>query len=168
MRQAATDIVTILANPSATTVPSLDQVSVTNNALLKLAKILKRMDNVPTLEATLAPSEHLTKQYIAPAPRVQKPATLPRVQKSVSLLRVYRHVVSLQDPLIQKLTSNKLSPPTWQRNRTFKELRYNLKSTNFQSQAAQYLVAQETFNTHNFINHIYNDSGKNRPLAHYF
>ena len=76
-------------------------------------------------------------------------------------------MVSLQNTLIEKVTSKDLSPPTWQRNRTFKQSRYNLRSTatNFQSQAAQYLVAQETFNTHNFINHIYSDNGKRQTLS---
>ena len=155
-----------MANPLATAVLSLEQGSSTHNNLLKLADILKILDKLPTLETTLTLPEQATQPYIAPFPRVLNLATLPRVHKSVSLPRVDKPVASPQKP-IKKLTSNKLSPPTWQHNSTFKKSRYNLRSngTNFRSQAAQYLVAQHTFNTIQVMNHIYNDSGKKETLA---
>ena len=75
LRQAATDIVTILTNPDTSTNFSLESGDTTHIALLKIAKTLHRAENLPT---SIPPTS------ITPAlPRVQPnpimPAS-PRVQ----------------------------------------------------------------------------------------
>ena len=47
LKQAASDIITILTQPPSTTVPSLEAGDPTRNALLKLAKQLGRMESLP-------------------------------------------------------------------------------------------------------------------------
>ena len=166
LRQAATDIVTILSNPPSTTVPGLEQGSTTNNALLKLAKILNRVEHLPEVEKSLHPPEQTTQQYIAPVPRVQTPTNPQNETESAPTPRVVEKVINPQHHPQQQL-HDKISPPTWQRNTTFKQTRYNLRSTgtNFRSQAAQYLVAQHIFQSTQVMHHIYNDSGKKETLA---
>ena len=88
LRQAATDIVTILSNPPPTPVPSLEQGINTKYALLKLAHILNRVEHLPAVEKNLHPPEQATQQYIVPVPRVQKPTNPLHGSRSVPIPRV--------------------------------------------------------------------------------
>ena len=164
LRQAAKDIVTILTHPPANTIPTLEQGSATNNALLKLATILQRIDKVPTLETTLETNsqtidpleiEHILHKE-ASLPRVQKQAPLPRVSKTA----ISKHVAT-SSSIENTISSDKLSPPTWARNKSFTQSRYDLRprGTNFRSQAAQHI-----FNT-THVSHIYDDNGKKETLT---
>ena len=47
LKQAATNIISILSNPPSTTVPSLLAGEDTNQALYEIAKLLGRVDNIP-------------------------------------------------------------------------------------------------------------------------
>ena len=47
LRQAATDIITILTEPPSSTTPTLEAGDGTRNALLKIAETLKRADKLP-------------------------------------------------------------------------------------------------------------------------
>ena len=58
LRQAAMDIISILTAPPSTTTPSLQAGDVTRNALLDIAQILHRAEDLPTpptKEITTAP-----------------------------------------------------------------------------------------------------------------
>ena len=55
LRQAATDIITILTEPPSSTTPTLEAGDSTRNALLKIAKTLKRAEKLP--EPSPKPSE---------------------------------------------------------------------------------------------------------------
>ena len=114
------------------------------------------MDTLPNLEKTLESNEQVTDtSNESSAWRVETEASLPRVPNEG-----FNKNIATPSSMTKDLTSQNLSPPTWARNKLFKQSRYNLrdKGTNFRSQAAQYLVAQHIFqSTH--VNHIYDDNG---------
>lgn len=66
LKQAASDIVSILATPPSTTVPTLASGDETQNAILQLASILKRADKI----------RHLQDMTDKPLPRVIKPIVI--------------------------------------------------------------------------------------------
>ena len=59
LRQAATDMITMLTDSPSTTAPSLQAVDPIRNGLLQLAKLLKRVENITDLNST-KPSEYPT------------------------------------------------------------------------------------------------------------
>ena len=80
LRQAATDIISLLTNPVSTTTLSLQAGDETKNALLQLATILQHADNLPTTASapasissapTLMPPDHTD------SPRVRSPLPMP-------------------------------------------------------------------------------------------
>ena len=62
LQTAADDIVTLLAKPPATTIPSLQAGEETNLALTSLAKILRRVKPFPTQSTDLHPVKHKARQ----------------------------------------------------------------------------------------------------------
>ena len=72
LKQAATDIITILTNPPSTTTPSLEAGDPVRNALLTLATQLHRIDTIPE-----------PVKMDTPIPRVLSP-TLKKVNKSLN------------------------------------------------------------------------------------
>ena len=167
LRQAATDIISILQSPPSTTVPSLQAGDEVQNAILKLATILNRV------EAT--PPPPILQPIVQPPPRVLHPST-----DSASAPRVVEPKLSPSQQLSQ---TQKWKKPTTQQNR------YNLRSTNskqntgtnFRHLAARTLLAQHIVNNQKYspssissigcsnlahhifdaptVSHIYNSSG---------
>ena len=89
LKQAATDIVTLLTHPPSSTVPSLKEGDPTRNALLTLAQILNRSDTIP--EPMSTPDN--TTNAVSP-PRVSKilsKVPLPRVPPDTSLQHHKEH-----------------------------------------------------------------------------
>jgi len=50
LKKAATDLISILSHPPSLTIPSLKAGDPTRNALLQIAELLKRTDNIPELQ----------------------------------------------------------------------------------------------------------------------
>ena len=157
LRQAASDIVTILIFPPSTTVPSLKAGDPTRNALLELAAQLQRIEPIPAKSATSpAPSNLTTTQpptNETTLPRVKE--GLPRVEKG--LLRVKEGFLTVLKGKINEsnTTESLLRRSHLPKNYRFnnqQEHRYPLRSqrklgTNFRAAAADYLLAQHSFQT---------------------
>ena len=137
LRQAATDIITILTTSPSTTTPSLQAGDVTKNALLDIATILHRADDLPSPplnDITTAP-QRVSKDQQTTSSSISK---------------------TLKEPVP---TTKKLD---WKRGSNTGTHRYNLRNgitapRSYKSRAAEYLLAQHIFNK---ASHIYNDSGK--------
>ena len=86
LRQAASDIITILTSPPSTTVPSLKAGNPTRNALLELATQLKRIEPLP-IDSTSTTASPTVISSTQPSPKVttlkktQQNATPPRVEE---------------------------------------------------------------------------------------
>ena len=156
LKQAATDIVTLLTQPPSTTVPTLQAGDPTRNALLELATQLKRVDKIP-------------EDYTAATPRV------PNAPQSFLTPRVPNAPQSLLSPRVPSAQKTKmhLASPSSTHSKSSKDTphRYNLRSLHrsmprsFKSRAAEYLVAQQIFEEYNHhINHVYNINGKRETI----
>ena len=79
IRQAATDIITILTHPPATTVHSLQAVDSTKNAIMELASILNRSDNISNKLETQRKVALTAARQLRPSPPSipSPPITLP-------------------------------------------------------------------------------------------
>ena len=84
LRQAATDIITMLTDPPSTTTPSLQAGDPIKNTLLQLATLLQRVENItdpkfikPNKGPTPAPMFTKPNQDPAPAPMFAKPSKVP-------------------------------------------------------------------------------------------
>ena len=165
LKQAATDIVTILTHPPSTTTPSLEAGDPIRNALLTLATQLKRIETIP---------EPI--QIAAPTPRVVPPVARTHSVNDVQLPRVVQHEKS-QTPHHAPVTipvSTLQNPSSQLKNARFRNTvphKYPLrslqrkaqnKSTNFRHLAAQHLTAQHIFQPK--VNHIFTASGKKETI----
>ena len=119
LKQAAEDIIHILTNPTATTTPSLKAGNSTKNALLELATILKRVDNVPVQkerdESAIFPKTNLPIDRHLPAqlPRVAVvPARSPRV---VQLETVTSPISNIEEKTNNVPTSPPIMEKVWKR-----------------------------------------------------
>ena len=169
LKQSATDIITILTQPPAQNMPSLQAGDPVRNALLTLATQLQRVKPIP---------EEIRPEKNPPTapPRVQpmkkqevKQQALPRVQSkdentssNPSLARLQLHSKELKSvrfnaknhhryPLRSKNNTSPLRPST-----------RSMQGTNYKHLAAQQLLAQHIFQ--HCANHIYNTSGKKETI----
>ena len=173
LKQAATDIVTILTSPPSTTVPSLKAGDPTQNALLELATQLQQIEPIPAESATQPPPSNPT---IIQQPT--KETTLPRVKEG--LPRVEKGLPRVKEGFPTapkgKINESNTTESLLRRSRLPKncgfnnqqEHRYPLRSqrklgTNFRAAAADYLLAQHIFQTHiePAIHHVYKKDGLN-------
>ena len=93
LRQAASDIITILTQPPSTTTPSLQAGDPVRNALTTLATQLQRIEDIPELPSTPAasprveaPTHNLNHPSIAPLPRVKQTKEVPKISTPASVL----------------------------------------------------------------------------------
>jgi hypothetical protein len=148
LKQAATDIVTILTHPPSTTVPSLHAGDPVRNALLDIATTLKNVDSIPEPVKTTP----------VVLPQDRQP---PRVQKNPP------HTTIPIKSLLQhsKLPQNNRFENTGNHNYN---LRPRIRQTprRFQAPAVEQLVAQQIFEKAYMaqINHIYNANGKKENI----
>ena len=141
LRQAASDIVSLLQNPPSTTTPSLQAGDSIQNALLQLATILHRTDDLP-------PTIIQQSTALQPPPRVDK-------------------ILDSQSPprVVAKLNNSPITVKNKWRRQPIQQSRYNLRSTsnfkatNFKNLAAKTLLAQHMFQTPQ-ISRIYDDEGE--------
>ena len=105
LRQAASDIVSILQTPPSTTSMSLEAGDPTRNALQKIAEILERKTTIPklTTKDTLAPQEP---EKDAASPRVKDPKLKRKVSFNPSKNKIYPIPVRLPTP-----SSETIPPP---------------------------------------------------------
>ena len=147
LRQAATDIITILTAPPSTTTPALQAGDPTRNALLEIATVLNRVETMPlttTNQLTLPPQtvKHVKKVSLSPTTKVTKKVNTEQAQ------RVKNHKKDL----------------SWQRDDDQPVTHgYRLRSRSptiegYKSRAAKYLLAQHIFS--HKAHHIYNENGK--------
>lgn len=147
LRQAATDIITILTHPPSSTTPSLEAGDITRNALLKIANTLNTAEPIPT--PTPIPTTTSTNR--TSSPRVQDPCTSPTVAPTST--------ENATAPRVPKDTAYK---DRWKKGvQAIPQSRYNLRNrgTNFRGQAARYLLAQHIFK-HPTMMHMYDSHGK--------
>ena len=145
LRQAASDIVSLLQNPPSTTTPSLPAGDDIQNALLQLATIIHRTDD-------------LTSPIIQQSTVLQSP---PRMDKNLNSQSTPR--------VVDKLNNSHITIKAKWKRQLVQQSRYNLRSTsnykdtNFKNLAARTLLAQHVFTTPQ-ISHIYDDTGRRLQL----
>ena len=80
LKQATSNIIDILTNPPSTTVPSLQAGDTTKNALLQIAQLLNRAEDIPTSDKAIdissprvvqAPQEPQSPQVVQAPPKLQ-------------------------------------------------------------------------------------------------
>ena len=180
LKQAATDIITILTSPPSTTTPSLQAGDTTRNALPDIAKLLHRADDLPqhiiqptptTITHVVPPSPRVQPSLpVIPSPRVLPPS--PRVQLPPELLAVKHPPLSINT----KEKSKPSSPPlpaiatNWQK-RFLRPTQGRMKRSGherYRGLAADYLYAQHIFSqciSPIFLaNHIFDENGKKQTL----
>ena len=172
LRQAATDIVTILTKPPSTTTPSLQAGDPIRNALLEIAQQLNRVEDIATInhphDKQPTRVAEVNKDHHAALPRVEEQPTrvaegnkdhhaaLPRVEKR-------------QSPTASAFKQRSTLPKRV-RFRSASTHKYSLRprstnvnyGTNFRHLAVQYITAQDMFHLH--VNHIYRPDGKKETI----
>ena len=175
LRQAATDIITILTHPPPTTVPSLQAGDSTKNAILELASILNRADNIsnklenqrkvaltaahqlrpspssatsPTIALPATPlcSYHWSRQA-SPVPKPPPALSTAQCQRLKTILTNFFTTLSNRSPPAPP-------PPTFQVP----------QSHSFKHRAATSLLPHHIFVNSLHVNHIYNSSGVKQSL----
>ena len=181
IQQAATDMLSILANPPKLGIPSLQAGDDLNNAILEIAKLLKRTDILPTLKAIDdSPAMRMKPIITDPPPRVSTidNNTPPRVLESKNNSNVIEYDKNEIDisPSQRNLTNIPISrlqiSSTLPKNSRFNnkiDHRYNLRSQphliqHISSNPTEEEIADRLFNPIYSINHIYNAEGKKETI----
>ena len=151
LRQAASDIITILTQPPSTTVPSLQAGDPVLNALTTLATQLKQIEDIPAIHSPPAASprvetktQNLQHQAVPSLPRVSSTIVVPPTSTPTSVLLAH----SDRPKNVRFDNKNKHRYPL--RSRTLHH-KITLRSathkqgTNFKDLAARVLVAQQIF-----------------------
>ena len=139
LRQTAEDLVAILAKPPSTTVPSLTAGDDVNNAILNIAKLLKRADKIPTLPAICSkplprvekiptPDASPKETAINSSPKDPIPNTIPYDESEIDVPspRVKKNQI---DPMPLDVLLTKSSLPKNARYNNSTDHQYNLRST---------------------------------------
>ena len=152
LKQAASDIITILTQPPSTTIPSLQAGDPVRNALLTLATQLKRIEPIPSpIETPVAPPRVQDKPImktpgaVAPAPRVPEKESVPA------------STLQIKSNKLKNARYANTAPHTY----PLRSMTRN-KGTNFKHLAVQYLTAQHIFEPQ--MNHIYTPNGKKQTI----
>lgn len=175
LKQAATDIVTILLAPPSTTVPSLAAGDQTRNAILDLATQLQRIEPIPTPVAL--PPQSLSSFQSENSSPTSSNAALPRVKDSTEHLSPAASSPRVTTPSTFSLpTSTLLQKSNLPKNCRFNNTnqhRYPLRSrsrnqgTNFRSLTADTSLAQHIFHQQQpypVLNHISKKDGTRELL----
>ena len=170
LRQAASDIITLLTHPPSTTTPTLQAGDPVRNALLTLADQLQRVEHIPA--SIVKPSQLPTPTtYQLHPPNISKSTVSPpRVQKIVAAVNPPPRV---SEPLTKTTIPTSVLQQHAKTTKNVRYLqtpthRYNLRSTtknygdNFKHKAADYLLAQHLWQ-HN-ANHIYRTDGTKHTI----
>ena len=191
LKQAATDIITILNGQPNTTVPTLEGGEKTGNALLKIAQALKRcteikdlqvlqdsseaLSEVPTTTTTTARTVEITSNS-NPNPNGATPSrvepentiratTMEAVNQGEKEQDRLRYIQQEYVPSPRVQNSEKSYNP--KSATPFLQQRYRLRpranGTNFRDRATKFLMAQHIFNKQSAM-HIYNSNGKRETI----
>ena len=190
LKQAATDIISLLTTPPSTTNPSLQAGDTTKNALLKIAKILQRAEDLPSTnqQHPLQNNYNTQLEPVAPSPRVSpsprvQPITIP-LSPELKTPTIYKHAQLPPKLMIPtKNTKQKPSilpqppPPfltNWQKRflcPTTQRMKRKQGHERFRGLTADYLYAQSifmpNFTTILHAQHIFDSTGKNNLLIIY-
>jgi hypothetical protein len=184
LKQAATDIISILNKPPSSTVPTLEAGDPTRNALLKIAEALHRIksypDPIPTSPSTSSSLEQVpavpnTLNTQIPSPPIATNAALPRVPTvpsvpPVSLPRVTTQKspspISTPTPVPNKLLikpsrsqPSRLKPPaqSLRSNVPYLQQRYGLRPTSARNYSHNFRARAAT---HILAQHLYETNTK--------
>ena len=168
LQQAATDIISILSNPPSSTVPSLLAGDDTNKAIYEIAKLLHRVDPIPSL--------NLQHNQDVPSPRVpnknnHKVAINPNNQTSTAPPMPHQIPFSddeLDVPQDSQEVPN-ISPIATIQNHSNQTKNIRFKNTNqhkynLRSKQKPTHIAQQIFDPSYSINHIYTSDGKKETI----
>ena len=184
LKQAATDIISILTNPPSLTTTSLQAGDKTRNALLEIATILHRADDLPTkiqqLPASIQqqPTKDTASPRVAATPRVlqhQLPVTAspPRVilkenippTEKTKFNKGIQHkddIPSQPPPKLQTNWQKRFLRPSPQR------IKRKIGHERYRGLAADFLYAQHIFSPPTspmfYAHHIFDPTGKKQTL----
>ena len=153
LKQAAEDIVSILAQPQSSTTPSLQAGDPVRNALLDIATQLQRVEKIPELP------KHTTAPTRVTSTQTQNPRQVPRVEKS--------------NPPTSTILQEKSTTPLRFRHQPTATNRYNLRSrvqapwntqSSFRHRATQALTAAAAHLSTPTVNHIFRPDGRKETI----
>ena len=162
LKQAATDIISILSNPPSTNVPSLLAGDETNTALLEIASLLGRVEHIPDFKPQ-KPVEAV------PSPRViNKPNTAVIKPKSTNPKIVPYLDSELNPPAIIQDEDDIVPTSTLQSHSNYPK-NYRYKNTgqhhyNLRSNSPPHLIANIAMNPSYQLNHLYRSDGKKETI----
>ena len=169
LKQAASDIISILSKPPSSTVPSLMAGESTKNALLEIAKLLHRAEPIPDY-SELPPDDN-------PPPRVISDNT----PTSTSIENINPNIILFNNDEIQSQISNNIDThqetpvvpaatlqthsnlPKNLRFQNNSQHNYRLRSTT-KSTNQPHLIAQHLFNITSAVYHIFREDGKKETI----
>ena len=171
LTQAAEDITTILTLPPANTVPSLQSGDPTRNAILKLAKLLKRVETIPEPHVDMNQDDDVEAPRVlnrssppimsqddgVEAPRVSvrsSPTIISPQDSSTIPHRIPFHRDEIQVETLQQHSNL----PKNVRFRNDGDHKYNLRSK------SPALILDHISQHHLIANHIYRDDGKKETI----
>lgn len=172
LHQAAADISAILMNPLTTTAPTLTAGDPTYEAILNIAKLLKRSDKIPHLQSI----DNSPLQRVINNKSSVKDTPLPRVPETIS---EKVHVIPMEPDESEEtnrkppqITTEALMPnslPNNIRYRNAPQNQCNLRSKTHLIQHASSSctdddIADYMFSHRNHINHIYDENGKRETI----
>lgn len=180
LQQSASDLVSTLTNPPSTTVPSLSAGNDIENDILEIAKILKRVDDMPNISAicdTPLPRVALTMKSkftpmktptTPPTPSAAPPTIIPHDEDECDAPSP-RVGSQAPDPITVEALLNRSSLPKNARFRNSTNHRYPLRSRSNLIQHAHQNTNEEnladyTFNPTCSANLIYKDDGTKETI----
>ena len=159
LKQAATDILAILSNPPSTTVPSLQAGDTTNQAIMEIAKLLKRAEQIPNLPNSCedsAPRVVHKPMNITPAPTKSGRHNIPFLEDEIETITPDEEVDIITASTLQTHSNE----PKCIRFHNKSNHDYNLRST----KSPPHLIAQHLSYDHKLINHLYRSDGKKETI----
>ena len=160
LKQAATDIISILSNPPSTTVPSLLAGDETNQALLEIATLLGRVQNIPDFDKQ--------KNVVdIPSPRViNKPNSTDPKPKNTNSKIVPYFDSELNPPTI---IENDIIPTSALQSHSNSPKNYRYKNTgqhqyNLRSNSSPHLISHISIHPAYQLNHLYRSDGKKETI----
>ena len=149
LKQAADDLITILTQPPKNNVPSMQAGDPTRNAILQIAKLLKRVEHIPE------PVEEIIHQDDASAPRV-KPKPMPN--ESCNLPRTPTAMPHNVDEVTTDALQQHSNLPKNVRFQNQGNHKHNLRSN------APALILDHMFHPKHSANHLCREDGKKETI----
>ena len=151
LAQAAEDIVTILTKPPSKNVPSLQSGDPTRNAILQLAKLLKRVEIIPEPEIDMSQEDDVE------APRVLDKSTETIIETQEASTIPHRIPYHSDEVQVETLQQHSNLPKNVRFHNEGNH-EYNLRSK------SPALILDHIFQNYHTANHIYRDDGKKETI----